>query len=68
MDNIMIMIELICFIIYIIIGILINWKYNKDIINKIKEVFPILSKILIPGLIILWPAIIASKIENHFCK
>lgn len=64
----MIMIELICFIIYIIIGILINWKYNKDIINKIKEVFPILSKILIPGLIILWPAIIASKIENHFCK
>lgn len=62
------MIELIGFIIYIIIGILINWKYNKDVIKKIKKVFPILSKILILGLIILWPTIIASKIENHFCK
>lgn len=56
----------IIFIIYILIGIFVNYKYNKSHIMNLREDFPILSKIIITGLVLLWPALICTEIETYF--
>lgn len=56
----------ITFIIYILIGIFVNYKYNKSHIMNLREGFPILSKIIITGLVLLWPAIVCAEIETYF--
>lgn len=60
------MITFIIGIVYILIGIFLNYKYNKQVISYTRKVFPILSNLIIPTLIILWPALVAAKIENWY--
>lgn len=60
------MITFIVIIVYILIGIFVNYKYNADRIKTTREIFPILSNIIILALIILWPALISAQIECYF--
>jgi len=60
------MIEIYTIIIYIVIGIFVNYKFNKTLIKDTIKIFPILSKFIICYFVLLWPAIICSKIEDFF--
>ena len=60
------MLIFIAIIIYIFVGIFLNYKYNREMISFCLQTFPILSKIIITCLVILWPAIICARIENYF--